>query len=130
MPAYPNTPPPVNLVFNREDSYRPPVGLSWSRRYAILAFDDKTTKWLDEMIIQGSNAALIASGLVSMGVLTEVEDGIIAAISGIVKLGSRVIFTVNNKGGNKGIYFLIPYEVFLPGGSAAEIPVLYPKARY
>ncbi|MCL7749562.1 hypothetical protein [Halalkalibacter alkaliphilus] len=136
MPAYPNafpgTPSTVYPVYTRADPYRPPVGLNWSWRTQTwqLALDDASTRWLADAINSGSNAAAIAAGLVALGVLSAPEAGAIAVISGILKIGGGTITSANTLGGNKGVYFDIPWYVLAPGGVVAAIPALYPKARY
>lgn len=130
--AYPVSPPNLDPVLYRQDNYKPPVGLNidWANLRAQLSLDDQTTRWLAAAIDSGANASAIATGLVTMGVVTVEIAAIIAVISGILKVGGGAITSTNTIGGNKGVYFDIPWYVLFPVGILPAIPAIAPKPRY
>lgn len=130
--AYPVSPPNLDPVLYRQDNYKPPVGLNidWANFSAQLSLDDPTTRWLADAINSGANASAIAGGLATMGVITAEAVPIIAVISGILKVGGGTITSANTLGGNKGVYFDIPWYVLFPIGILPAIPAIAPKPRY
>ncbi|MFJ1105209.1 hypothetical protein MU858_28460 (plasmid) [Bacillus sp. PGP15] len=130
--AYPVSPPNLDPVLYRQDNYKPPVGLNidWTNFRAQLSLDDQTTRWLAAAIDSGANAGTIATGLAAMGVITAELAPIVAVISGILKVGGGVITSTNTIGGNKGVYFDIPWYVLFPVGILPAIPAIAPKPRY
>lgn len=126
MPAYPNvspvTSPTVYSFFKRADPYNPPVGLHFHAWGAQLSLDDGSTRWLAEALNSGATASGIASGLVAMGVITAPEAGAILVVSAIYKIGSVSINSANNLGGNKGVYFNIPWPVIPGAPLVASVP--------
>ncbi|PHA28018.1 hypothetical protein [Bacillus wiedmannii] len=130
--AYPVSPPNLDPVLYRQDNYNPPVGLNidWANFSAQLSLDDQTARWLAAAIDSGANAGTIASGLAALGVITAEAAPITLVISGILKVGGGAINSANTIGGNKGVYFNIPWYVLFPGGILPAIPAIAPKPRY
>ncbi|MEF7561192.1 MULTISPECIES: hypothetical protein [Bacillus cereus group] len=130
--AYPVSPPNLDPVLYRQDNYKPPVGLNidWANFSAQLSLDDQTTRWLAAAIDSGANAGTIASGLAALGVITAEAAPITLVISGILKVGGGAINSANTIGGNKGVYFNIPWYVLFPVGILPAIPAIAPKPRY
>ena len=136
MPVYPHAyhhtfpvaPPTAYPGLYRLDNYKPPVGLHFFWWGMQLAFDNEDTQTLMNYIRSGGSISGLANVLVKMGVIGAVAEIPIALTTALLAVEVASIALVNNLGGNKGVYFDIPYTSIAYAG----LPVfaMTPKARY
>ncbi|MED2186951.1 hypothetical protein [Bacillus wiedmannii] len=126
--TFPVTFPTVYPVFHRVDSYHPPRGLKFFWWGMQLSLDNNDTQMLIDIIREGGGVASITNFLVKAGIIASIAELPASFVAGLLGLELATIALVNRTGGNKGVYFDIPYTSVAYAG--LPVMAMTPKARY